>query len=161
MSGVKPIVDLQTTLSVPMGIRVGLFIDDIKDRLKLQSVVNAIRDPNEDGHLPSTVIIPTHPMVIQGHNTGYGDLVFEDPRTHTTRVLYHETLRGPMRGVPWVVNRAVMLPTYLYDVGAAQCFDICFIFCEQAAGEEVVARSEQLGTETIFISLPDLRSTKL
>lgn len=161
MSTVKPITNLQTILSAPMGSRVGLFLDESQDRLKLQTVIYAIRDPDEDVSIPPTVIVPTHPVVIRGHHTGYGDLVFEDPQTHMSRVLYHETLRGPMHGVPWIINRAVMLPTYLYRGGAAPCFDICFVFCEQAAGEEVVARSEQLRTETIFISLPDLRSTKL
>lgn len=161
MSTIKPIRNLQTILSVPKGNRIGLFLDEPLDYLKLQSVIDCIRDPDEDSILPPTVVVPTHPMVIRGHHTGYGDLVYEDPRSRTTRVLYRETLRGPMQGVPWIVNRAVMLPTYLYEEGAAPYFDICFVFCEQAAGEEVVARKEQLGTETIFISFPDLRSTKL
>ena len=161
MSTVKPIVDLQTIVSVPMGSRIGLFLDEPLDCLKLQSVIDCVRDPNEDSTLPPTVIVPTHPMVTRGHHTGYYDLVYEDPRSCTTRVLYWETLRGPMRGVPLIINRAVMLPTYLYEAGAAQRFDVCFVFCEQAAGEEVIAREEQLGTETIFISLSDLRSAKL
>lgn len=144
-----------------MGNRIGLFLDEPLDRLKIESVVNAIRDPDDNIELPPTVIVPTHPMVVRGHRVGYGDLVFDDPGSHTTRVLYQGTLRGPIQGVPWIINRAVILPTYLYDEGAASCFDICFVFCEQAAGEEVVSRTEQLGTETIFISLPDLRSTKL
>lgn len=144
-----------------MGNRIGLFLDEPMDCLKLQSVIDCIRDPNEDTTLPPTVIVPTHPLVIRGHHTGYYDLVYEDPRSRMTRVLYRETLLGPMRGVPQIVNRAVILPTYLYESGAAQCFDVCFVFCEQAAGEEVIAREEQLGTETIFISLPDLRSAKL
>lgn len=144
-----------------MGNRIGLFLDEPMGCLKLQSVIDCIRDPNEDCTLPPTVIVPTHPLVIRGHHTGYGDLVYEDPRSRMTRVLYRETLLGPMQGVPLIINRAVMLPTYLYGAGAAQCFDVCFVFCEQAAGEEVIAREEQLGTETIFISLPDLRSAKL
>ena len=158
MTAVKPIVNLQTIISVPDGIKIGFFLDDPLDCLKLQSVVDAIRVSDVDGVVPPTVIVPTHPMVICGHQVGYGDLVFEDPQSCTTRVLYQETLHGPMQGVPLIFNRAVMLPAYLYEAGAAPCFDICFVFCEQAAGEEVVARSEQIGTETIFISLPDLRS---
>lgn len=161
MSTVKPIVNLQTILSVPMGNRIGLFLDEPLDELKLQSVVYCTRDPNEGGTLPPTVIVPTHPLEIRGRSAGYGDLVYEDPRSNATRVLYQGNLRGPIQGIPWVTNRAVMLPTYLYEAGAAQCFDVCFVFCEQAAGEEVIAREEQLGTETIFVSLPDLRSAKL
>ena len=161
MTTIKPIAKLQTILSFPMGNRVGLFLDDPLDRLKLQSVVDAVRDPDVDATIPPTVIVPTHPVAVRGHHFGYGDLVYEDTRSNTTRVLHQETLRGPIQGIPWIINRAVILPTYLYDEGGATCFDICFVFCEQAAGETVVAREERIGTETIFISLPDLRSTKL
>ena len=144
-----------------MGNRIGLFLDEPLDCLKIQSVVNSIHNPDEDSTVPPTVIVPTHPVSLRGLITGYGDLVYEDPRSHATRVLYLGNLRGPIHGIPWVTNRAVILPTYLYEEGAAPCFDICFVFCEQAVDEEVVARKEQLGTETIFVSLPDLRSTKL
>ena len=161
MNTVAGIDTLQLILSTPMWHRIGLFLDESLDCLKLQSVVNAIRDPSVDSSMPPTVIVPTHPVVVRDHWAGHDDLVFQDTRTHMTRVLYRETLRGPMQGLPGVINRAVMLPTYLYDEGAAPCFDICFVFCEQEVGEEVIARSEQLGTETVFISLSDLRSTKL
>lgn len=161
MITVAGIDTLRLILSTPMWHRVGLFLDEPLDCLKLQSVVNAIRDPSVDSTVPPTVIVPTHPVVVRGHSAGFGDLIFQDSRSHMTRVLYHETLRGPLQGVPGVINRAVMLPTYLYEAGAAPCFDICFVFCEQPVGEEVIARSEQIGTETVFVSLPDLRSTKL
>ena len=161
MTTVAGINVLQTILSTPMWNRIGFFLDESLDCLKLQSVVNAIRDPSVDSPIPPTVIVPTHPIVIRDHYVGHGDLVFEDSRSHMTRILYQETLRGPIRGVPGVINRAVILPSYLYEAGAAQCFNICFVFCEQEVGEEVVARSEQIGTETVFVSLPDLRSTKL
>lgn len=161
MNTIAGIDTLRLILSAPMYHRIGLFIDESLDCLKLQSVVNAVRDPSVDSTMPPTVIVPTHPMVVHGHHANHGDLVFEDTRSHTTRVLYQETLRGPMQGVPGVINRAVMLPTYLYYAGAAPCFDICFFFCEQEVGEEVIARPEQIGTETVFVSLPDLRSTKL
>lgn len=161
MTAVKPVINLQTLLSVPMWSKIGLFLDHPQDRLVLQSVINTIRDPDADSHVPPTVIVPTYPMAVRDHTVGHGDLIFEDPQSHMTRVLYQETLRGPMPGLPLIINRAVMLPTYLYEGGAAPCFDICFVFCEQAAGGKVVAREKQLGTETIFISLPDLRSTKI
>ena len=161
MATVKAVSNLRTTISVPMWNRIGLFLDEPLDRLKIQSVVDSTRNPDEDSTEPPTVIVPTHPVSTQGLRTSYGDLVYEDPQTRTTRVLHQGSLRGPIQGIPWVTNRAVILPTYLYEEGAAPCFDVCFVFCEQEVGEEIVARKEQLGTETIFISLPDLRSAKL
>lgn len=160
MAVVKAIDNLRTIMSVPMANRIGLFLDEPLDCLKLQSVVGSFRHADEDCNVQPTIIVPTYPVTIRGCCTGYGDLVYEDPRSHATRVLYQGSLRGPIQGIPWIINRAVMLPTYLYEEGAAPCFDVCFVFCEQAVDEEVVARKEQLGTETIFISLPDLRSTK-
>lgn len=161
MSTIAGIDTLRIILSVPGWHRIGFFLDGSLDYLKLQSTVNTIRDPFDNSDIPPTVIVPTHPIVVRGHQATHGDLIFEDTRTHMTRVLYQETLRGPMQGVPGIINRAVMLPSYLYEAGAASCFDICFVFCEQEVGEEVIDRSEQIGTETVFISLPDLRSTKL
>lgn len=161
MTAVKPIINFQTVLSVPMRNKIGLFIDDPQDRLKLQSVINAIRDPDADNHVPPTVIVPTHPMPTHEDVVCHGDLVFEDRQFNTTRVLYQETLNTPMRGIPSVVNRAVMLPTYLYDEGATQFFNINFFFCELAAGGKVIDRKNQPETKTIFISLQDLRSAKL
>lgn len=161
MTNVERVDSIRTMLSVPLGTRVGFFLDDSLDCLKLHSVVNAIRDPDGPGCVPPIVVVPTYPMVVRGHHTNQGDLIFQDTQSHMTRVLYWENLHGPLQGVPWVINRAAILPTYLYDVGAAPCFDICFVFCEQAVGEEVVDRTKQLGTETVFISLQDLRSIKL
>ena len=161
MTLVKPIDNLQKVMSVPMGHRIGLFLDDPLDCLKLQSIVDSIRDPEVDITMPPTIVVPTYTIAIRGHQISDRDLAFEDPRSRTIKVLYQSTLHGPMQGVPWIINRAVMLPTYLYEGGAASLFDICFVFCEQPYGEEVVARSEHIGTETIFISLPDLRSINL
>lgn len=141
--------------------RIGLFIDDPQDRLKLQSVINAIRDPDADNNVPPTVVIPTHPMPIREDMVSHGDLVFEERLSNTTRVLYRETLTAPMRGLPLVVNRAVMLPTYLYDEGVTQFFNVNFFFCEQAAGGKVIDRKKQPENKTIFVSLQDLRSYKL
>lgn len=160
MATVKAISKLRTIMSVPMGHRIGLFLDEQLDCLKLQSIIDSTRNPDEGSTTPPTVVIPTYPVSIRGLCASYGDLVYEDPRSHATRVLYRGTLRGPIQGLSWITNRAVILPTYLYEQGAAPCFNICFVFCEQAVDEEVVARKEQLGTETIFISLQDLRSTK-
>lgn len=157
MVAVKPISNLRTIMSAPMRKRIGLFLDEPLDCLKLRSVVDSVRDPDGNGTIPPTVIVPTHPVSIREPRTGYDDLVYDDPRSRTTRILYQGSLRGPIQGIHWITNRAVILPTYLYEEGAAPYFDICFVFCEQEVGEEVIARKEQLGTETLFISLTDLR----
>lgn len=161
MPVVKPLINFQNALSVTMGGRFGIFVDDPLDALKIHGVVDAI--PNVDPHcdLQPTVIVPTYPYLVWGHNTSSMDFIYTDPRTGSARILYNETLRGPIQGIPWIFNRAVILPTYLYDEGAAQCFNVCLVFCEQQPGSEVLDRKEQIGTETVFISLPDLRKTQL
>lgn len=160
MPVVKPLINFQNTLSVTMGCRFGIFVDDPLDALKIQSVVDTT--PNVDGNYETqpTVVVPTYPFVISGYNTSDVDFIYTDPRTGVTRILYNETLRGPIQGIPWIINRAVILPTYLHRTGAAQCFNVCFVFCDQAVGGHV-DRAEQIGTETIFISNYDLRNYKL
>ena len=161
MPVVKPLINFQNTLSVAMGGRFGIFVDDPLDALKIHGVVDAIQNVDPDCDLQPTVIVPTYPYIVRGHNTSGVDFVYTDPRTGATRILYNETLRGPIQGIPWILNRAVILPTYLHETGAAQCFHVCFVFCEQQPGSEVLDRKEQIGTETVFISLPDLRKTQL
>lgn len=161
MPVVKPLINFQNTLSVTMGCKFGIFVDDPLDALKIQIVVDAIQNIDLDCSLKPTVIVPTYPYVIGGHYTNSVDFIYTDPRTGATRILFNETLRGPIQGIPWVVNRAVVLPTYMHETGAAQCFSICYVFCEQQPGSEVLDRKEQIGTETVFISLPDLRKTQL
>lgn len=161
MPVVKPLINFQNTLSVTMGCRFGIFVDDPLDALKIHSTVDAIQNIDLDCSLQPTVIVPTYPYVVGGHNTNSVDFIYTDPRTGATRILFNETLRGPIQGIPWVVNRAVVLPTYMHETGAAQCFDVCFVFCEQQVGAKVIARKEAIGTETVFISLPDLRNTQL
>lgn len=160
MTAVKPLLNFQNVLAIAMGGRFGIFVDNPMDALKIQSVVDTT--PNIDGNYnpQSTVVVPTYPFVIRGHNTSNADFVYTDPRTGATRILYNETLRGPIQGIPWIINRAVILPTYLHETGAAQCFNICFVFCDQAVGSHV-DRAEQIGTETIFISNYDLRNYKI
>lgn len=158
---VKSLIDFQNTLSVTMGCRFGIFVDDPMDTLKIHSVVDTIQNVDPDCDLQPTVILPTYPYIVRGHNTSNVDFIYTDPRTGATRILYNETLRGPIQGIPWIFNRAVILPTYLHETGAAQCFDVCFVFCEHQPGVEVIEQKEQTGTETVFISLPDLRNTKL
>lgn len=160
MTAVKPLLDFQNVLTIAMGGRFGIFVDNPMDALKIQSVVDTT--PNVDGNYnpQPTVVVPTYPFVIRGHNTSNADFVYTDPRTGATRILYNETLRGPIQGVPWIINRAVILPTYLHETGAAQCFSVCFVFCDQVVGGHV-DRAEQIGTETIFISNYDLRNYKI
>lgn len=161
MSVVKPLIYFQNTLSVAMGGRFGIFVDDPLDALKIHGVVDTIQNVYPDCNLQPTVIVPTYPYIVMGHHVSGADFIYTDPRTGATRILYNETLRGPIQGIPWIFNRAVILPTYLYDAGAAQCFLVCYVFCEQQPGSEVLDRKEQIGTETVFISLPDLRKTQL
>lgn len=160
MTAVKPLLNFQNVLTIAMGGRFGIFVDNPMDALKIRSVVDTT--PNVDGNYSPqpTVVVPTYPFVIRGHNTSDADFIYTDPRTGATRILYNETLRGPIQGIPWIINRAVILPTYLHETGAAQCFNVCFVFCDQAVGGHV-DRAEQIGTETIFISNYDLRNYKL
>lgn len=160
MTAVKPLANFQNTISIAMGGRFGIFVDDPMDILKIHSVVDTTSSVISEWNLQPTVIVPTYPYLVRGHNTSSADFIYTDPRTGATRILYNETLRGPIQGVPWITNRAVILPTYLHETGAAQCFSICFVFCEQAVGGHA-DRAEQIGTETIFISNYDLRNYKL
>ena len=159
MPVVEPIINFQVPLSITRGCRFGLFVDDPLDALKIHSVVDVIQNVDPDCDLQPTVIVPTYPYLVKGHNTSSVDFIYTDPRTGATRILYNETLRGPIQGIPWIFNRAVILPTYLYETGGAQCFDACFVFCDEPVGGNV-DREEQIGTETIFISNYDLRNCK-
>lgn len=161
MPVVEPIINFQVPLSITSGCRFGIFVDNPMDALKIHSVVNAIQNVDPDCNLQPTVIVPTYPYLVRGHNTSSTDFVYTDPRTGATRILYNETLRGPIQGIPWIFNRAVILPTYLHETGAAPCFDVCFVFCEQQLGSAVIDRKEPIGTKTIFISTHDLRNYKL
>lgn len=160
MTAVKPLLNFQNVLAIAISGRFGIFVDNPMDALKIQSVVDTT--PNADGNYTPrpTVIVPTYPFVVRGHNTSHADFIYTDPRTGATRILYNETLRGPIQGIPWIINRAVILPTYLHETGAAQCFNVSFVFCDQAVGSHV-DRAEQIGTDTIFISTYDLRNYKL
>lgn len=158
---VKPLIDFQNILSVTTGGRFGIFVDDPMDALKIHSVVGTIQNVDPDCELQPTVIVPTYPYLVRGHDTSDVDFVYTDPQTGATRILYNETLHGPIQGIPWIFNRAVILPTYLHETGATQCFDVCFVFCEQQVGVEVIAQKEPIGTETVFISTHDLRNHKL
>lgn len=161
MPVVKPIENFKNTLSVTAGGRFGIFVDDPLDALRIHSVVDTIQNVDPYCNLQPTFILPTFPLITRGHGLSYVDLAYEDPRTGATRILYNSTLHGPIQGVPWIFNRAVILPTYLHEGGAGPCFNVCFVFCEQQVGAEVIARKEPIGTETIFISLDSLRNTQL
>lgn len=161
MPVVKPIENFKNTLSVTIGCRFGIFVDDPMDALRIHHVVDTIQNVDPNCNMQPTVILPTFPMITLGHGLSHEDLIYEDPRTGANRILYNSTLHGPIQGIPWVVNRAVILPTYLHEGGAGPCFGVCFVFCEQQVGAEVIARKEPIGTKTIFISLDSLRNTQL
>lgn len=161
MPVVKPIENFKNLLSVAIGCRFGIFVDDSMDALRIHRVVDTIQNVDPNCNMQPTVILPTFPMITLGHGLSHEDLIYEDPRTGANRILYNSTLHGPIQGIPWDVNRAVILPTYLHEGGAGPCFSVCFVFCEQQVGAEVIARKEPIGTETIFISLDSLRNTQL
>lgn len=64
-------------------------------------------------------------------------------------------------GIPWDRNRAALLPSYLYQVGAAPCFHACFVFMDLPVGSVVTHPPVQNGTETFFISMIELNNAKL
>lgn len=89
------------------------------------------------------------------------DIVYEDPGTGLMRVLYERDLKGPIEGIPWRLNRAAILPRYLYGVGCAPCFDACFVFLNRPVGSIVTEHTEQDRTESFFVSMNELNNTKL
>lgn len=54
-----------------------------------------------------------------------------------------------------------ILPSYLYQAGAAPCFHACFVFMDLPVGSVVTHPPVQNGTETFFISMIELNNAKL
>ena len=106
-------------------------------------------------------MMPTYPLIRAGHEDTSRDLIYEDLATGLIKVLYERDLKGLIQGTPWELNRAVVLPWYLYDAGAAPCFDACFVFLDRPVGSIVTEHTEQDHTETFFISMIELNNTKL
>lgn len=148
-------------LMTPIGGKFGLFVNSSAAAFDVTGYIDRLARYSEDPWKVSTVMIPTYPLVRLGHTDTSRDLVYEDPGTGLTRVLYESDLKGPLRGIPWSLNRAAILPRYLYDVGAAQCFDACFVFLHLPVGSVVTEHSEQRFTETFFVSANELHNAQL
>lgn len=158
---VEGLENFKKILELPIGSRFGLFVDSHIDAFRVTTYLDRTARTSEDSSSVSTVMIPTYPMVRRDHTDPRRDLVFEDPDTGLMRVLYESDLKGPLQGIPWVLNRAVVLPTYLYNAGAAPCFHACFVFMNVPVGYEVHPVRTWANVETFFISMNELNKTRL
>lgn len=158
---VEGLENFKRILELPIGSKFGLFVDSHIDAFRVTTYLDRTAWASEDPSRVSTVMIPTYPMVRRDHTDPRRDLVFEDPATGLMRVLYERDLKGPLQGIPWELNRAVVLPTYLYNAGAAPCFHACFVFMNVPVGYEVSPVRTWAGTETFFISMSELNKTQL
>lgn len=158
---VEGLGNFKRILELPIGSKFGLFVDSHIDAFRVTTYLDRTARASEDPSSVSTVMIPTYPMVRRDHTDPSRDLVFEDPATGLMRVLYESDLKGPLHGVPWELNRAVILPEYLYNAGAAPCFNACFIFLNVPVGYKVNPVRTWAGTETFFISMIELNKTQL
>lgn len=158
---VEGLENLNKILTLPIGSKFGMFADNSMNLFKVAGYIDRVAKTSECSFAVGTVIIPTYPLVRRGHEDPSRDLVYQDPHTGLMRVLYESDLRGPLRGIPWDRNRAALLPSYLYQAGAAPCFDACFVFMDLPVGSVVTHPPVQNGTETFFISMIELNNTKL
>ena len=158
---VEGLENFKKILELPIGSRFGLFVDSHIDAFRVTSFLDRNARASEDPSRVSTVMIPTYPFVRPDHTDPGRDLIFQDPATGLMRVLYESDLKGPIRGIPWSINRAVVLPEYLYNAGAAPCFHACFIFMNVPVGYEVSPVRTWANVETFFISMNELALPKL
>lgn len=158
---VEGLENFKRILELPISSKFGLFVESHIDAFRVTTYLDRTARASEDPSRVSTVMIPTYPMVRRDHTDPNRDLVFEDPATGLTRVLYESDLKGPIQGIPWELNRAVVLPSYLYNAGAAPCFNACFVFLNVPMGYEVYPVRTWVGTETFFVSMNELNKTQL
>lgn len=158
---VEGLENLNKIITLPVGSKFGMFIENRMDAFTVAGYLDRTAKASADPYDITTVMIPTYPMVCRDHADTSRDLVYEDPCTGLMRVLYERDLKGPIQGLPWRINRAVILPWYLYDAGAAPCFDTCFVFLNRPVGPIVNEHTEQANTESFFISMNELNKTQL
>lgn len=158
---VEGLENLNSILTLPIGSTFGIFTDTTIASFKVAGYLDRVAKSSEDPHKIATVIIPTYPLVGGSHLNTSLDLVYQDPETGLIRVLYESELKGVLRGIPWELNRAALLPSYLYQAGAAPCFHACFVFMDLPVGSVVTHPPVQNGTETFFISMIELNNAKL
>lgn len=158
---VEGLDNLNKILTLPIGSTFGMFADSSIDLFKVAGYIDRVAKKSECSYDVATVVIPTYPLLRLGHEDTSRDLVYQDPHTGLMRVLYESDLRGPLMGIPWDRNRAALLPSYLYQAGAAPCFNACFVFIDLPVGSVITHPPVQNGTETFFISMIELDNTKL
>lgn len=151
---VEGLENLNRILELPLGSKFGMFVDGSMNSFR---VAKASGDPFN----VATVMIPSYPLVRMTHADTSRDIVYEAPGTGLMRVLYERDLKGIIEGAPWHLNRAAILPRYLYDVGCAPCFDACFVFLDRPVGSVVTEHTEQDRTETFFVSMTEINNTQL
>ena len=145
----------------PIRSKFGMFVYNRMDEFMVAGYLDRVAKTSDDPFNTATVMIPTYPLIRGGHEDASRDLIYQDPATGMIRILYERDLKGPLQGIPWSLNRAVILPWYLYDAGAAPCFDACFVFLDRPVGHVVNEHVEQTNTETFFISMNELNKTQL
>ena len=148
-------------ITLPAGSKFGLFVDGSMNSFKVADYLDKVAKASGDPFNIATVMIPSYPLVRMTHADTRRDIVYEAPGTGLMRVLYERDLKGPIEGIPGHLNRAAILPRYLYDVGCAPCFDVCFVFLDLPVGSIVTEHKVQDRTETFFVSMNELNNAKL
>lgn len=158
---VEGLENLNRILELPLGSKFGMFVDGSMNAFKVAGYLDRVAKASGDPFNIATVMIPSYPLVRMTHADASRDIVYEAPGTGLMCVLYERDLKGPIEGIPWYLNRAAILPLYLYDVGCAPCFDACFVFLDLPVGSVVTEHTEQDRTETFFISMNELNNSQL
>ena len=153
--------NLNRILELPLGSKFGMFVDGSMNAFKVAGYLDRVAKASGDPFNIATVMIPSYPLVRMTHADTSRDIVYEAPGSGLMRVLYERDLKGPIEGIPWHINRAAILPRYLYDVRCAPCFDACFVFLDLPVGSIVTEHTEQANTESFFISMIELNNAKL
>lgn len=158
---VEGLENLNRTLELPLGSKFGMFVDGSMNAFKVAGYLDRVAKASGDPFNIATVTIPSYPLVRMTHVDPSRDIMYEAPGSGLMRVLYERDLKGPIEGIPWHLNRAAILPRYLYGVGCAPCFDACFVFLDRPVGSVVTEHDEQRLTETFFVSMNELNNAKL
>ena len=158
---VEGLENLNRILELPLGSKFGMFVDGNMNAFKVAGYIDRIAKASGDPFNTATVMIPSYPLIRMTHANTSRDIVYGDPGSGLMRVLYEWDLKGPIEGIPWRLNRAAILPRYLYDVGCAPCFDACFVFLDLPVGSIATEHKVQDRTETFFISMIELNNAKL
>ena len=119
---VEDLDNLNKIITLPIGSKFGMFIENRMDAFTVAGYLDRTAKASADPYDIATVMIPTYPMVRRDHADTSRDLVYEDPGTGLMRVLYERDLKGPIQGLPWHLNRAVILPGVSLRCGCSAMF---------------------------------------